>query len=177
LVGCFVFFNWTWLFYSLFFCHIVKKIVLEKSHVIKLYKVTKIKGCEETIVHSHILQCEWQYYPHCFSFFFMVFNFCYDIFFQICFYQFYLLILGWLRIWLHNFFRFILPFYKVSMVCEFTRVTRVVMVYEFGGCFFFNWSWLFYRLLFSHIVKKIVLEKKMLLNFIKSIDLFTCLIG
>jgi hypothetical protein len=48
-------------FYSLFFSHIVKnKIVLEKSHVVKLYKVTKIKGCEETIVHSHILHYESQ---------------------------------------------------------------------------------------------------------------------
>jgi hypothetical protein len=45
-------------FYSLFFSHIVRKIVLEKSQVIKLYKITKIKGCEETIVHPHILHCE-----------------------------------------------------------------------------------------------------------------------
>jgi len=41
-----------------FFFHIVKKIVLEKSHVIKLYKVTNIKGCAETIVHPHTLHCE-----------------------------------------------------------------------------------------------------------------------
>jgi hypothetical protein len=45
-------------FYSLFFSYIVKKIVLEKIHVIKLYNVTKIKGCEETIIHRHILHCE-----------------------------------------------------------------------------------------------------------------------
>jgi hypothetical protein len=46
-------------FYGLFFSHIVKnKIVLEKSQVIKLYKVTKIKGCEETIVHPHTLHYE-----------------------------------------------------------------------------------------------------------------------
>jgi len=31
---------------------------LEKSHIIKLYKVTKIKGCEEVIVHLHTLHCE-----------------------------------------------------------------------------------------------------------------------
>jgi hypothetical protein len=30
-------------FYSLFFYHIVKKIILEKNHVIKLYEVIKIK--------------------------------------------------------------------------------------------------------------------------------------
>jgi hypothetical protein len=50
-------------FYSLFliehdffivcFPHIVKKIIWEKNHVIKHYKVTKIKECEETIVHLH----------------------------------------------------------------------------------------------------------------------------
>jgi hypothetical protein len=45
-------------FYSLFFSHIVKKIVLEKSHVIKFYKVTNIKWYEETIVYPHILHCE-----------------------------------------------------------------------------------------------------------------------
>jgi len=32
-------------FYSLFFYHIVKKIILEKNHVIKLYEVIKIKIC------------------------------------------------------------------------------------------------------------------------------------
>ena len=45
-------------FYSLFFSHLVKKIVLEKSHVIKLYKVTKIKGYKETTVHLYTLHCE-----------------------------------------------------------------------------------------------------------------------
>jgi hypothetical protein len=44
-------------FYS-FFSHIVKKIVLKKSHIIKLYKVTKIKGCVETTVHPYTLHCE-----------------------------------------------------------------------------------------------------------------------
>ena len=33
-------------------------MVLEKIHVIKLYKVTKIKRCEETILHPHMLHCE-----------------------------------------------------------------------------------------------------------------------
>jgi len=33
-------------------------MVLEKSYAIKLYKVTKIKGYEKTIVHPHILHCE-----------------------------------------------------------------------------------------------------------------------
>ena len=36
----------------------IKKIVLEKIHVIKLYKVTKIKGSEEIIVHPHTLHYE-----------------------------------------------------------------------------------------------------------------------
>jgi hypothetical protein len=35
------------------------------------------------------------------------------------------------RIWLYNLFLFILPFYEVSMVCRFTRVTRVFLVYKF----------------------------------------------
>jgi len=39
------FFNWTWLFYSIFFSYVVKKIIFLKNHVIKLYKLTKIKGC------------------------------------------------------------------------------------------------------------------------------------
>jgi hypothetical protein len=56
----FFFLNWTWFFYSLlFFSHIVKNIVLEKSHVIKNYKVTIIKWCEETILHPHTLHCQW----------------------------------------------------------------------------------------------------------------------
>ena len=42
-------------YYTLFFSHTVKKIV-EKNHVIKFYKVIKIKGCEETIVyHTHYI--------------------------------------------------------------------------------------------------------------------------
>jgi hypothetical protein len=46
------------LLYSLFFSHIVKKIVFEKSHIIKLYKVTKIKWHGKTIVHPHTFHCE-----------------------------------------------------------------------------------------------------------------------
>jgi hypothetical protein len=89
----------------------------------------------------------------------MFLNFRYDFFFQICFYRFHLLILEWLRIWLYNLFIFILPFYKVGMVCKFARVTRVAMTYEFGGVsFFYYWIWLFYHLFFSHTVKKIVSE-------------------
>ena len=56
----FFFFNWTWLFCSLFLSYVVKKIVLEKNHVIELYKIIKIKGCKETTVHTHSLHHEWQ---------------------------------------------------------------------------------------------------------------------
>jgi hypothetical protein len=77
-------------------------------------------------------------------------------FFLNFFYWFYLLIFGWLRIWLHNLFPFILPFYKVSMIYGFARIIEVALVYEFGGVFFFNWSWLFYHLFFFHMVKKII---------------------
>jgi hypothetical protein len=31
------------LFYNLFFSHIIKKVVLKKKHVIKLYEIKKIK--------------------------------------------------------------------------------------------------------------------------------------
>jgi hypothetical protein len=115
------------------------------------------------------------------SFFFLyVFEFLLWFFFQICFCRFHLLILRWLKIWLHNLFCFIFPLYKVSMVCEFARITQVALVYEYGVVsFFFNWTWFFYRLFFfSHIVKKKSFRKKViLLNFIKSTDLYTCLSG
>jgi hypothetical protein len=42
-------------FFIVYFFHIVKKIVLEKKSFIKLYKVTKIKGCRETIVHPILI--------------------------------------------------------------------------------------------------------------------------
>ena len=45
-------------FYCLIFSFVVKKIVFEKNHVIKLYKVEKIKGYEKTGIHPHILHCE-----------------------------------------------------------------------------------------------------------------------
>jgi hypothetical protein len=32
--------------------------MLEKNHVIKLYKVTKIKGCGEIIIYLHTLHYE-----------------------------------------------------------------------------------------------------------------------
>jgi hypothetical protein len=72
------------------------------------------------------------------SFFFLFFlNFFYDFVFNF-FFDFIFLILKWLRIWLHSLFSFILSFYKVSMVCEFASVTRVALIYEFGGVSFFN---------------------------------------
>jgi len=73
----------------------------------------------------------------CFAFFFIIImflNLCHDFF--IIFFLFYLLILRWLRIWLHNLFLFTLYFYKVSMVCGFAKVTPLALVYEFGGVFF-----------------------------------------
>jgi hypothetical protein len=42
-------------FCSLFFTHAARKIVLEKNNVIKLYKVTKIKGCGETTIHPTLI--------------------------------------------------------------------------------------------------------------------------
>jgi hypothetical protein len=67
-----------------FFSHIVRKIVLEKSHVIKLYKVTKIKGCEETIVYSYIYcTVNDNSNPQCFAFF--LFSLCFWIFVMIFF--------------------------------------------------------------------------------------------
>jgi hypothetical protein len=54
----FIFFLIELTFFIVYFFHIVKKNILEKSHVIKLYKVTKIKGCEEIIVHPHTLHCK-----------------------------------------------------------------------------------------------------------------------
>ena len=36
----------------------LKKIVLEKNHVIKLYKVIEIKRCGEIIIHLHTLHHE-----------------------------------------------------------------------------------------------------------------------
>jgi len=45
-VVCFFFLIELDFFYSLFFSHIVNKIiVLEKNNVIKFYEVKKIKGC------------------------------------------------------------------------------------------------------------------------------------
>jgi hypothetical protein len=115
--------------------------------------------------------------PQCFAFF--LFSLCFwifvMIFFNFIFVDFIFLIWGWLRIWIHNLFLFILPFYKINMVCGFVRVTRVALVYKFGGVFFFSWTWLFYRLFFFHIVKKKFQKKVMLLNFMKFMNLFTSL--
>jgi hypothetical protein len=91
LVGC-LFFNWTWFFFSLFFSHIVN-FFFEKNHFIKLFKVTKIKGCEKTTVHPHTLHCEWLViHSVLLSFFFFFLNFCYDFFFKLVFVDFYLFI-------------------------------------------------------------------------------------
>ena len=89
--------------------------------------------------------------PHGFAFFLFSLCFSFWIFimiFLIYFCRFHLLILVWLKIWFYNLFPFILPFYKVSNVCVFIRVTRVALVHEFDVVFFFNWTWLFYRLFF-----------------------------
>jgi len=115
--------------------------------------------------------------PMCFAFFVFFFFFFFVIIFFNCFCRFHLLILGWLRIWFHNLFLFILYFYRVSMVYGFARVTRVALVYNFGRVFFFNWTWLFYRIFFFHIVQKKFRKKVMLLNFIKFMSLFTHLAG
>ena len=78
---------------------------------------------------------------------------------------FYFLILRCLKFEFYNLFIFFLPLYKVSIICEFVRVIHVVLVYMFGGVFFF-----------SHVVKKKLVKRKItLLNFIKSMNLFTCL--
>jgi hypothetical protein len=80
----FFFLNCSWLFITVYFFLIkLQKIVLAKNHVITLFKVTKIKGCEDIIVHSHSFHCRLQ----CFAFFF-----CYWIFVMIFFFNFFLLI-------------------------------------------------------------------------------------
>ena len=53
------------------------------------------------------------------------------------------------------------------MVCGFAKVTRVALVYEFGVVLFFNWTWLSYRLFVSHVVKKIVSEKRYAIKLYK----------
>jgi len=108
--------------------------------------------------------------PQCFVFFpfSLCFWICVMIVFLNFFYRFYLLILRWLRIWLHNLFLFILPFYKVSMVCEFAMVTLVALIYEFGGVSFFLIELkFFYRLFSSHIVKKQISEKSYVIKLYK----------
>ena len=82
LVG---FFNRTLFFYSLFFSHIVKKIVLEKNHVIKFYEITKIKRYEEIIVHPTPIALWITIVIHnvLLSFFFLFFIFFSNIFLSI----------------------------------------------------------------------------------------------
>jgi hypothetical protein len=58
LVGCFFFLIKLNFFYSLFFSHLVKKNSFREKSCYKLYKVIKIKRCEETIVYPYILHCE-----------------------------------------------------------------------------------------------------------------------
>jgi len=87
--GTFFFYR-TWFFIYIFF-H------TEKNHIIRLYKVIKTKGREETIVHPHLLH----YDSQCFAFFFfflLVIEFLLWFFFQFYFCLFYLLILGRLKI-------------------------------------------------------------------------------
>jgi hypothetical protein len=62
-------------FYSLFFFHIVKKIVLEKNHVIKLHKVTKIKGCKKSLFTHTYYTVNNNTNPWCFDFF--IFSLCF----------------------------------------------------------------------------------------------------
>jgi len=116
--------------------------------------------------------------PQCFALFF--FFFLLWFFFQIFYCWFHLLILEWLMIWLHNLFIFILPlpFYKVSMVYRFPMVTQVALVYEFDEVFLKkNWTWIFYHLFFSHVVKKLFSEKSYVIKLYKVYDLFTCFVG
>ena len=60
------------------------------------------------------------------------------------------------------------------MVCEFVRVTRVALVYEFGGVFFLVELDFFIAYFFSYSKKKNQ-KKVMLLNFMKFMNLFTSL--
>jgi len=91
------------------------------------------------------------------------------IFFQICFCRFYRLIFGWLKFWLYNLFPFILLFYEVSMICRFDRLTRLALIYEFGGVSFFliEFDFFFIIYLFFYIVKKIVSDKNYVIKLYK----------
>jgi hypothetical protein len=110
-----VFFNWTWFFYSLFFSHVVKKIVYEKNHVIKLYEITKIKrhGGNHCSPNIHYI-VDYHSNPRCFAFFFSYFFFLFEFllwfFFQIYFCRFHLLKLRLLKIYLRNLLFFFFVF-------------------------------------------------------------------
>ena len=95
------------------------------------------------------------------GFFSFSFSFCffYDFFLNY-FYRFYFLMLRWFIF----FFLFIFSFYEVSVVCWGNLDCLSLWIWWF---FFFNWTWFFYSLFLFYIVKKIILEKTMLLNFIK----------
>jgi hypothetical protein len=58
-------------------------------------------------------------------------------------------------------------------------VILVALVYRFGGVFFLIELDFFYLFIFfSHVVKKKQFKRKAkLLNFIKSMDMFTCVAG
>jgi len=60
----------------------VKKIFFEKNHVTKLYKITKIKEFEETIVHPTLIASWITIVIHNVLLFFFLFfkNFCYVFF-------------------------------------------------------------------------------------------------
>jgi len=69
----------------------LKKIVLEKNHVIKLYEVAKIKECGGPIVHPTPIALRITIVIHDVLLFFSIFlffNFCYDFFFKSIFVDF-----------------------------------------------------------------------------------------
>ena len=54
------------------------------------------------------------------------------------------------------------------MVCKFARVTRFALAYEFGGVSFLKkLNLTFLSSIFSHIVKKIVLDKSYIIKLYK----------
>ena len=129
------------LFYSLFFSHIIKTIVLKKKHVIKLYEIKKLKLIALWIIiviHSVLLSFS-------FSFFLLIFLLWFV--FKCIFVDFIFLNWDW---WEFNFviFFFFLTLYEVNMVYMFAKVTQVAPSYEFGGLFFLIELDFFYSLFF-----------------------------
>jgi hypothetical protein len=95
------------------------------------------------------------------------------IFYQKIFYWSHLLILRWLRTWLHNLFPFILSFYKINVVCRFGKIIQVSLILRVWlGVFIFflflNCSWLFIIVYFFLIkLQKIVLKKNHVITLFK----------